>query len=56
MKDYTYHLEVLRAYISLLKEQRDEAVAWAMADREGFADLAAWVASECIDQGVEVQS
>ena len=27
MKDYTYHLEVLRAYISLLKEQRDEAVA-----------------------------
>lgn len=27
MKDYTYHLEVLRAYISLLKEQRDEAIA-----------------------------
>lgn len=39
----------------LIGEQRYEAVAWAMADREGFADLDAWVASECAAQGVQVR-
>lgn len=29
-----------------------EAAAWAMADREGFADLDAWIAAECAAQGV----